>query len=121
MNAQKRKPARSRAKSPLIVIGAVIGTIPSLHAADHRPFALPVERRITLEPRRLEAALAHVKIWTPSETLPLLFWQDASGAAGLTARASGRAAAVAATHASTFRPVRSTSCSRRSRRSPASP
>ena len=40
-------------------------------------FALPVERRITLEPRRLEAALAHIKIWTPSETLPLFYWQDA--------------------------------------------
>ncbi len=77
MKAHARKPKRLRAKSPLIVIGAVFGTIPALHASDHRQLALPVERRITLEPRRLEAALAHVKIWTPSETLPLFCWQDA--------------------------------------------
>jgi len=72
MKAVKRKPKRSRAKSPFLFIGAVLGTIPTLHAADHRRLALPVERRITLEPRRLEAALAHVRIWTPSETIPLL-------------------------------------------------
>ena len=82
MKARSRKPKRSRAKSPLFVIGAVIGTIPTLHASDHRQLALPVERRITLEPRRLEAALAHIKIWTPSETLPLFYWQDVSGPPG---------------------------------------
>jgi catecholate siderophore receptor len=76
MKVHRRPSKRSRAKSPLIVFGAVIGTIPTLHASAHRQAVLPVERRIVLEPRRLEAALAHVKIWTPSETLPLLFWQD---------------------------------------------
>ena len=81
---------------PTLVIGAVIGTIPTLHASDHRPLALPVERRITLEPRRLEAALAHVKIWTPSETLPLLFWQDSPGPAdpGLEPGAANRSHAA---------------------------
>ena len=117
MKAHKRKPTRSRATSPLIVIGAVIGTIPTLHASDHRPLALPVERRITLEPRRLEAALAHVKIWTPSETLPLLCWQDSLSRPSDPGLEPERRPVAATT--STSRPARSTSCSRRSRSSPA--
>jgi catecholate siderophore receptor len=82
MKARQKKQKRSRANSPLVVLGAVIGTIPALqasqisHASERRLAALPVERRITLEPWRLEAALAHVKIWTPSETIPTLAWQD---------------------------------------------
>ena len=81
MRAPRRRSKRSRAKSPLFVIGAVIGTIPALHASDRRPLALSVERRITLEPERIAAALAHVRIWTPSETLPVFSWQDkATGA-----------------------------------------
>ena len=75
-----RKKARKKA-SPFVVLGAVLGTIPPLQAADHRALALPVyfpstERRITIDTGRLEAALAHVRIWTPSETLPVLRWQD---------------------------------------------
>ena len=86
MKARAERPRRSRAKSPFLVVGAVVGTLPALHASDHRQAALPVERRITLEPARLEAALAHVRIWTPSETLPVFSWQDtASGSAGATA------------------------------------
>ena len=42
MKARRRKPNRSRAKSPLVVLGAVIGTIPALHASEHRQAALPV-------------------------------------------------------------------------------
>ena len=82
MKARQRKPKRSRAKSPFVVLGAVIGTIPALHASEQRQAALPVERRITLEPWRLEAALAHVKIWTPSETIPTLAWQDSVALSG---------------------------------------
>jgi len=79
MNARPGTSKRARAKSPVLVLGAVIGTIPSLHAADHRQAALPVERRITLDPERISAALAHVRIWTPSEARPLLAWrQDAA-------------------------------------------
>ena len=76
MKVRQRRPKRPRAKSPLLVIGAVIGTLPTLQASEHRPLALPHERRISLEPARIEAALAHVKIWTPSETLPVFSWQD---------------------------------------------
>ena len=76
MTARPRHPKRNRAKSPLIVLGAVIGTIPTLHAADRRPPALPVERRVTIDAERLGAALAHIKVWTPSETIPVLAWQD---------------------------------------------
>jgi catecholate siderophore receptor len=76
MKAPRKPSKRSRAKSPFIVIGAVIGAIPAVHAADHRHAALPVERRITLEPERIAAALAHVRIWTPSETSPVFSWQD---------------------------------------------
>ena len=82
MKARHKKPKRSRAKSPFVVLGAVIGTIPALHASEQRQAALPVERRITLEPWRLEAALAHVKIWTPSETIPTLAWQDSVAPSG---------------------------------------
>ncbi len=74
MKARARK--RRRTTSPWLVVGAVVGTIPHLHAASPAPPALPVERRIVLEPARIEAALAHVRIWTPSETLPILRWQD---------------------------------------------
>ena len=72
----RRRQSRRRARTtPWIVLGAVVATLPSLHASEHRPAALPVDRRIVLEPARLEAALAHVRIWTPSETMPVLRWQ----------------------------------------------
>ena len=76
MTVRHGKSKRARAKSPVLVLGAVIGTIPSLHAANHRQAALPVERRVTLDPERISAALAHVRIWTPSEARPLLAWQQ---------------------------------------------
>jgi catecholate siderophore receptor len=81
MKAPRKQSNRARAKTPFIVIGAVIGTLPAVHASDHRQAALPVERRITLEPGRIAAALAHVRIWTPSETLPIFAWQDAAAGA----------------------------------------
>ena len=36
MKARRRKPNRSRAKSPFVVLGAVIGTIPARHASERR-------------------------------------------------------------------------------------
>jgi catecholate siderophore receptor len=75
MKARHRRRKKPRAKTPWVVIGAVVSTIPNLQAAGHRPIppaALPIERRLTLESQRLEAALAHVKFWTPSETMPQL-------------------------------------------------
>jgi catecholate siderophore receptor len=73
----RSKSARRRTRTtPWLVVGAVVATLPSLHGAERRPEALPVDRRIVLEPERLEAALGHVRIWTPSETLPLLRWQS---------------------------------------------
>ena len=72
----RRRLSRRRARTtPWIVLGAVVATLPSLHASEHRPAALPADRRVVLEPARLEAALAHVRIWTPSETMPVLRWQ----------------------------------------------
>src|SRR5262245_231284 len=73
MKASLRRRTRRRPKSPWIVLGAVLGTAPHLHAADKRvtPAALPVEHRITLDPRRIEFALAHVRVRTPGETLLL--------------------------------------------------
>jgi catecholate siderophore receptor len=55
----------------------VVTTFPTLHAAD-RPIAVAADRRIVLEPRRIDAALVLIKIWTPSETLPRLHWQAAA-------------------------------------------
>ncbi len=62
-------------KARHLVIGAVLGTLPPLHASElprSQPPAVPVERRVVLDVRELKAALAHVRIWTPSETLPML-------------------------------------------------
>ena len=76
MKARDRQRKRARAASPWLVVGAVVGTIPHLHAAEPRPPALPLERRITIESSRIEAALAHVRIFTPSETIPVGAWRD---------------------------------------------
>jgi hypothetical protein len=72
-------------KTPFLVLGAVLGAMPALHASDDHARARPVyfpatERRLTLDAGRLDAALAHVRIWTPSETLPTLTWQDTPAA-----------------------------------------
>jgi catecholate siderophore receptor len=56
-----------------------VGTFPTLHAAETASTALPADRRIVLEPQRVQAALQHVKIWTPSETIPLLDQQSQPG------------------------------------------
>ena len=90
MKARHRKPRRSRSRFPFFFIGRLGALIaaPRAHAAD-RLAALPVERRVTIEPERIEAALGHIKIWTPSETLPSFSWQDVPGAG-----ASGSAVAV---------------------------
>ena len=62
-------------KARHLVIGAVLGTLPPVHASElprSQPPAVPVERRVVLDVRELKAALAHIRIWTPSETLPML-------------------------------------------------
>jgi catecholate siderophore receptor len=72
MKAHTRPPRqrrRARRASHWLVAGAVVGSITHVHGASQRHAALPLERRIVLEPARIEAALAHVRIWTPSETL----------------------------------------------------
>jgi catecholate siderophore receptor len=85
MKARHRKRPRTRRRTATswLVVGAVVGTLPALQAAplQHPPAARhSVERRIVLDAHRLEASLAHVRIWTPSETLPLLAWRDGSNA-----------------------------------------
>ena len=88
MKAHTRKRRPSRRTTPWFVLATIVGTFPNLHAAEPRPKALPIDRRITLEPQRVQAALQHVKIWTPSETLPLLRHQDSqAGGASQTADA----------------------------------
>ncbi len=54
-------------------------SVPRPHAAEQRPKMLPADRRITLEPHASRRRFQHVKIWTPSETLPLLRDQDKPG------------------------------------------
>jgi catecholate siderophore receptor len=79
MKAHRKKlRGRRRAATPWLVVGAVVGTFPTLHAArlPHRSTLPPVERRIVLDADRLQASLAHVRVWTPSETLPVLAWQN---------------------------------------------
>ena len=82
MKAHTRKRRPSRRTTPWFVLATIVGTFPTLHAAAPRPKALPIDRRITLEPQRVQAALQHVKIWTPSETLPLLRLQDSQAGGG---------------------------------------
>ena len=83
MKAHTRKRRPSRRTPPWFVLATIVGTFPTLHAAEPRPKALPIDRRITLEPQRVQAALQHVKIWTPSETLPLLRHQDSQAGGAL--------------------------------------
>ena len=62
-------------KARHLVIGAVLGTLPPVHASEFprsQPPAVPVERRVVIDVRELKAALTHIRIWTPSETLPML-------------------------------------------------
>jgi catecholate siderophore receptor len=66
MKARDRRRARRRAKTPWFVIGAMVGTIPHLHAAD---LPTPV------------AIVPTVRFWTPSETLPALAFAQAHDAA----------------------------------------
>ena len=74
-HSRRHKTSRPRT-TPWFVLATVVGSFPTLHAAEPRTKALPIDRRVTLEPHRVEAALSHVKIWTPSETLPILPYQD---------------------------------------------
>ena len=85
MKAPTRKRKSSRRTTPWFVVATMVGALP-VHA-EHRPKMLPADRRIAIEPARVQAALQHVKIWTPSETLPLLRYQD--GAAGSAAQTQG--------------------------------
>ena len=73
MKASHRRRTSRRPKTPWFVLGAVLGATPQLHGAEKRttPPALPIEHRIGLHPRRIEFALAHVRVRTPSETLLL--------------------------------------------------
>jgi catecholate siderophore receptor len=75
MRPVSRKQRSRRRSTPWFVLATVVGTLPTLHAAERRP-ALAVDRRVLLEPQRVEATLGHLKIWTPSETMPVLHWTD---------------------------------------------
>jgi catecholate siderophore receptor len=70
MKASPRRPRGRRTKSCCFVIGAVLGGGAHLQGVEPSalPPALPLERRVVLDARRIEAALAHVRIWTPTET-----------------------------------------------------
>ena len=79
MKAHSRQRRPSRKTTPWFVLATLVGTFPSLHAAETASATLPVDRRIVLEPQRVQAALQHVRIWTPSETIPLLDQQSQPG------------------------------------------
>jgi catecholate siderophore receptor len=84
----RQKRYRKRTTSPWLVIGAVVGSIPHLQASElphPRVATAASERRVTLDAERLGASLAHVRIWTPSETIPVFSWQ-AGAAPGQTAQ-----------------------------------
>src|SRR6188472_2860269 len=91
MKARHQKRRRSRSRFPFFFIGAMGALIaaPRAHGAD-RFEALPVERRVTIEPARIEAALGHIKIWTPSETLPSFSWQEVPGAGASASQSQSR-------------------------------
>ena len=83
MKARDRRRKKTRATTPWFVIttmGAMVGTIPQLHAAEPlKAVATPAaERRVIIDPRVLQASLAHVRVFTPSETLPVLAWQTSA-------------------------------------------
>ena len=73
MAHRRHSPARRKStRKSWFAMGALLGALPPLRlGAQSTPPepALPVEHRIVLDRRKVEAALAHVKIWTPSETL----------------------------------------------------
>ncbi len=73
MAHRRHSPARrKKSRKSWFAMGALLGALPPLRlGAQSTPPepALPVEHRIVLDRRKVESALAHVKIWTPSETL----------------------------------------------------
>src|SRR5215204_2122330 len=72
-----RRHSPAHRKSPRkcwFAAGALLGAFPPLPAGAQATAAEPAlsaEHRIPLDRRKVEAALAHMKVWTPSET-PLL-------------------------------------------------
>lgn len=79
--SSRRRHGRRRTNSPWFILGAMLGTVPQLHAAG-RPAspALPIEHRIKVDPWRIASALAHVKVFTPSETAsPEVFRDPGAG------------------------------------------
>ena len=70
-----RRGSSARTRKSWVAVGALLGTLPSAklaaHAAPTDP-ASPTAHRLVLDRGRLDAALAHVKVLTPSETLGVL-------------------------------------------------
>ena len=72
MAHRRRSPARrKRTRKSWFAMGALLGALPSLpvSAQSAPPGPGHPEHRIVLDRRKLGAALAHVKIWAPGETL----------------------------------------------------
>ncbi len=72
MKAGARKRTRPRARRAWFVIGAVLGTVPQLNAEGSQSIPARPAHAIHLDARRVQASLSHIKVWTPSETIPLL-------------------------------------------------
>ena len=72
MKSGARKRTRPRARRAWFVIGAVLGTVPQLNAEVSQSIPARPAHAIHLDARRVQASLSHIKVWTPSETIPLL-------------------------------------------------
>jgi catecholate siderophore receptor len=64
--AHRRRPS-ARARKSWFAMGALLGTLPAIKAHAAAP-----DPGVVLDRGALEAALAHVKVWTPGETLGVL-------------------------------------------------
>ena len=72
MAHRRHSPARrKKTRQSWVAMAALLGALPLRLGAQSPPpeSGLPDDHRIVLDRRKVEAALAHVKIWTPSETL----------------------------------------------------
>ena len=72
MAHRRHSPARKKkTRKSWLAVGALLGALPSPRVTAQSPSPEPglsVEHRIELDRRKVEAALGHLKVWTPSET-----------------------------------------------------
>lgn len=68
----RRRRSTARTRHSWFAVGALVGTLPSLPLGAHALDAqLPGDHHLALDRQKLDAALAHVRVLTPGETLML--------------------------------------------------